>query len=1566
MHCTSRGILSMALVSSALLGQVTIESVKETTSKEVVLRYLTPPGYNGPCTVKASYVNDFSGAYAPLADVDPTQFPGSDQDTSRNTKPFVGRSRVVVIGKQIPYWRTLPISATTSLRTSLAVQAATPVFGQLICNGSSQTWSTETRTVPFGLTFAEPTPPDPNAPGFANWPSIDWGNTQTVIDPEYGTEVKRPEAAGTRGVNQSTAVPQEAFGAGWTNPNNILANDAASASITGSTAPLIIPWPYASIPLGSLSQFPGDTAGLDWIQLLLSASGTSGTSTDRDSEVCLSIDGQGGNCYTPYNLLPLPASEGPANYPASPVPVNHWQAPGGRPIPRQWLAQRKGVFQYTQSTRVLSMTGGDTVGEKWATGSRFRVLSANAPAIKNIVGGTPLTIETQSAHSFTTGMTVVVFGANGTLGDAAAGTWVITVVDSTHFQLNGSSGSGSYGRVMPLAGATAGSPPRVYAPNAFLPDSVTVLMGGFVVGDGDWQTLNGNIYVAHQYFGSVPAGGYSENFTLTGATTTSTYAGTYPTGGTMTLLTGRCQQVQDYPIESVIDAKTIKLASPGIGSDVGPLFSGTDLQVSSATNADHVVTSATHPFVQADIGNYVNITGPANTSTGTWGKGIYKILGVSADGWATLDNAPSGGGATLGEWSIERSWLFEPVSIHIRKKTATGTINLQYAQVKIQTSAGNAWPAAGGEICGTVDAVGAGSKLGSVCSVGSASMWIPRDGSAAIQYGKIGYVNAGDLGNAGVAVMGDGNNDRGSIAINPNHPNRVYAGRYSWTPAGSQLGIDQKIIIADYEGDFTTRPAGETQASINAAYPGYGAFLGTPWLPSCYGDGKYNDGVNPRLITGANPRCVTYYEIVPSVQALVSTLDTTHWPKFVSAADRIPCQGGAGARMNFIYRASTNSVWATISCNLYNDEAGPWYAFDLGNEIPIGQPGSTVRLVTQSDTWSQVGGRWSKFHGGMGLQGKYTVQAPHPQTVQSGIFNGVVYNQTCNGCAPHFVDYTGNITTTLGSCAAFAGSPYLPSGPVPDGTGGKGCITVPVSGEPCSIGMSPEQAIILAANVSAHTAKCGTSGRYYLQDAIVGDIVLIDHDADRRFDQLEPAVLIAKSAGSWTLGRGWVYRVGLGNPGFPGVIDHTGDTKRLVMQFSYDTTNGGYPTYFRPYDPLGTVLVQKLGLGHGAIGRTLTAGSSDGASYGVIRGTIEQRVAATAFDFTLPSRGLPWAGKSSGNNVCQDSHMTYVEAASLTNRDPWIVDAAPWNGYNGIAPTLVPGTTSVYKWTDAQLSGTSCTKQYPKFLGTDVRIGMWIARDISGPGVTIDDSMPMTYCKAYVANNCQNGSLPGDVYVVAPLIDQTSSIYQCCGNDFTNIRDLAIGVPNQTFDRFGQVVLRNDQTGTTGRALTSMWVTPRAFDSFGNWSVTSSGLLGVLRHRGTEFVKSELATVTMPPIIFDGVDRSTWWPQNIPIRASAGADNVLVRFGYAHYGDVAADQYYCSTRKENCVMGAGTTATTDPYWYEQSDSYSGISCAAGCTATLPLIPNRVAYYQVVFRSGSTVLRTDSQRVVVSP
>jgi hypothetical protein len=73
-------------------------------------------------------------------------------------------------------------------------------------------------------------------------------------------------------------------------------------------------------------------------------------------------------------------------------------------------------------------------------------------------------------------------------------------------------------------------------------------------------------------------------------------------------------------------------------------YSGTDLAIDATTNTK--VTSATHNFVAADVGNLIQITAGAS-----WTTGFYQIVSVASNA-ATLDRSPGATSLTGGTFAV--------------------------------------------------------------------------------------------------------------------------------------------------------------------------------------------------------------------------------------------------------------------------------------------------------------------------------------------------------------------------------------------------------------------------------------------------------------------------------------------------------------------------------------------------------------------------------------------------------------------------------------------------------------------------------------------------------------------------------------------------------------------------------------------------------------------------------------------------------------------------------------------------------------------------------------------------
>jgi hypothetical protein len=112
---------------------------------------------------------------------------------------------------------------------------------------------------------------------------------------------------------------------------------------------------------------------------------------------------------------------------------------------------------------VNPLNGGPPWWREWllvATG-----LSIAGTSVSGATNASPIAIATSTPHGLSTGGQVAIDAVHGNL--AANGYWVVTVVDTTHFTLNGSTGSGAY-----TSGGT------VYA----IPSTALLTPGGQVVG----------------------------------------------------------------------------------------------------------------------------------------------------------------------------------------------------------------------------------------------------------------------------------------------------------------------------------------------------------------------------------------------------------------------------------------------------------------------------------------------------------------------------------------------------------------------------------------------------------------------------------------------------------------------------------------------------------------------------------------------------------------------------------------------------------------------------------------------------------------------------------------------------------------------------------------------------------------------------------------------------------------------------------------------------------------------------------------------------------------------------
>ena len=325
------------------------------------------------------------------------------------------------------------------------------------------------------------------------------------------------------------------------------------------------------------------------------------------------------------------------------------------------------------------------------------------------------------------------------------------------------------------------------------------------------------------------------------------------------------------------------------------------------------------------------------------------------------------------------------------------------------------------------------------------------------------------------------------------------------------------------------------------------------------------------------------------------------------------------------------------------------------------------------------------------------------------------------------------------------------------------------------------------------------------------------------------------------------------------------------------------------------------------------------------------------------------------------NHPGFLQSAAPASEKRWAFDLMPLTvggaAYGSAAASPEPGATTVFK-----VTGTTLNR---KHFGTLATCGERILRDISGPGSVIDDTKPYSYCVALNAGECRSGSTAGSVYVSCP--GKTGS---CAGDALT-------GYPATTVDvcvgdrwawGFGPVqapLWANSYFGERTRLLghvfpiahlQSRYAAAKALPS-GDWAWTLAN-----RHEWPGVYMFKVPPY--PPE--DSVNRGAFVsvPVSLKPPAGLGVNNAMIEFGYAENG--APGDFYCTTRKEACIVTASAVDPAAPFQYA-SESIPGVPCAGGCTIALPAVSKRVLYYRVKYRdAGATVLAASALQVVAVP
>jgi hypothetical protein len=304
-------------------------------------------------------------------------------------------------------------------------------------------------------------------------------------------------------------------------------------------------------------------------------------------------------------------------------------------------------------------------------------------------------------------------------------------------------------------------------------------------------------------------------------------------------------------------------------------------------------------------------------------------------------------------------------------------------------------------------------------------------------------------------------------------------------------------------------------------------------------------------------------------------------------------------------------------------------------------------------------------------------------------------------------------------------------------------------------------------------------------------------------------------------------------------------------------------------------------------------------------------------------------------------------------------DVRPYNGVFGSssgAPQASNVSGSLWKFASGAIALNR--KQLP----THATNGPRLLTDVSGPGAIIGTgtSDNFKFCTALAADECRAGSIAGEIYFNVPFLQFNFCLSPGQATSGADLTDVCIHDQSLPDDGIIQAsAVGSDIIGAKQRMLTQALATPRVNAPFWNMFPTPDTAIGLTRSKFINNFRADVMSIKMPPLNFDSRTRSNFLPVAVTIPASQFGF-AAIEWGYVENGTDGVNNFYCTTRQDNCRTGGS------PFVYA-SETQAPTACSAGCSISIPAIGNRTVYYRVL-RTSSTgaILARGETRVVVVP
>lgn len=586
------------------------------------------------------------------------------------------------------------------------------------------------------------------------------------------------------------------------------------------------------------------------------------------------------------------------------------------------------------------------------------------------------------------------------------------------------------------------------------------------------------------------------------------------------------------------------------------------------------------------------------------------------------------------------------------------------------------------------------------------------------------------------------------------------------------------------------------------------------------------------------------------------------------------------------------------------DRMGYAMAFDPGNGGVLGA-GGTGTVLGLTDFHTQTGARW---------------------------------------CRPHSIDPLGNVDYLQMTTNSMAGGSLNGNGQYRTTlNGGINDIvtTITVNSEPCDPDPGPNE-------TNTNNPNCLLTTDHYVQNAAVGDFLLIDSEYMK---------ITGKSGNSWTVERA---SAGTGGYIFPAASHSNGAD--VLMQCS---ARGTAVWWDYINDPHGlTKSINEYDSGSHRVFRpnvmSYVGGSWMHAALSYNSQQFYNNQAGAPITFFSATRGsVAMQPNFAGKIGPQDGNISQTHGSQLPS-STFLTDARPLIGGSDakLTGTFTSVSGQLYKYASGSILD---RKHLPTMVEGAGRPLLDISSATTGDQIGTTSTDSYKYCYAEKVNECRTGSSAGDLYVNIP-----SLVSLLCYNNGIDVVDGSgnyvrdVCASNNPAYMQGVIQVSNDHDvfGYQGRVLTNALAKYKKTFIYWNTRLLPNASWGLILSSQLDNSRDEVLMVKIPPRVTDSINRTTF----IPIKVSnttfpGGSNRMIIKFGYN-------TSFYCTSRAEVCYATGATVSESTPFTWS-GDLASGDGSATG-TISIPAIPGKILYFQIVWRNGTTTVRTEPVTVLAVP